>query len=278
MSRSVPHLKSYYEISGLGRVMRLGLATRGNTSLDREDVTEAVRRGVNYLNWCGHPDGLRDAVRKLGSLRNRIFVAVQFFARTARAAERELSELMGELGTVYLDVVTYYYVEQEEEWEQIVSPGGAAEVLEKARNERTVRTIGLTSHQRDLAAKIAGSGRLDLLMVRYNAAHRGVEKSIFPLLDERRLPAVVFTCLRWGALLESTPEDPAEFSIPAAKDWYRFALAHRSVAVALMAPNGRRELEENLCILDDWQGFTAEEYGVLKAHGDRVRRHAGNFL
>ena len=42
---------------GLGRVCRLGLATRGNTSLEPDDVEHAVDCGVNYLNWCRHADG-----------------------------------------------------------------------------------------------------------------------------------------------------------------------------------------------------------------------------
>ena len=42
----------------LPRVRRLGLATRGNTHLRPDDVAHAIDRGLNYLNWCGKPDGL----------------------------------------------------------------------------------------------------------------------------------------------------------------------------------------------------------------------------
>ena len=146
--------------------MRLGLASRGNTDLNSDAVVEAVRRGVNYLNWCGYPDGLRDAVRQIGEGRKNIFVAVQLSARTAAAARVELHEVLGELGTDYLDVVTYYYVEHEDEWQQIRSPGGAAEVVDRAKSEGIVRSIGLTSHRRELIAEIASRGSLDLAMPR----------------------------------------------------------------------------------------------------------------
>ena len=82
----------------LGTVCRLGLASRGNTRLEPSDVQEAVRRGVNYLNWCGHPDGLSQAVRLLGEKRSAVFVAVQLQAHTAKAARLELTEFLGELG------------------------------------------------------------------------------------------------------------------------------------------------------------------------------------
>ena len=60
---------------------------------------------------------------------------------------------------------------------------------------------------------MARSGLLDLLMIRYNAAHRGAETEIFPVTDSTSLPVVVYTCLRWGALLQSTPDDPPGFVV-----------------------------------------------------------------
>jgi predicted aldo/keto reductase-like oxidoreductase len=275
--RSPARLPRHVVIPRLGRVCRLGLATRGNTRLEPEAVLDAVRRGVNYLNWCGHPDGLRDAVRRLGARRREVFVAVQLEAHRAGAARREIEEFLGELGTDYLDVMTYYYVEHAEEWDEIAGPGGAAEAVEQARREGTVRAIGLTSHQRPLAARVAESGRLDLLMVRYNAAHRGAERDVFPVTQRRGLPVVAFTCLRWGALLEGTPDDPPGFVVPPAREWYRFSLCHPAVSVALMAPDGAAELEENLSLLDDWRGLDAERHAALAEHGARVRRYAGGF-
>ncbi len=267
----------YASTAFFGDVCRLGLATRGNTRLDPEDVEEAMRRGVDYLNWCCHADGLSAAVRRLGERRRSVCVAAQFMAKTARDAREELRELLGELGTDYIDVVTYYYMEAPEEWEEIISPGGAAQVLEEARRDGLVRCIGLTSHQRGLAADIARSGRVDLLMIRYNAAHRGAEQDVFGVTSELGMPVVAYTGLRWGALLQSTPDDPPGFVPPSPPSWYRFVLCHPSVTVALIAPNGREELEEDLSILDCWRGLDEAEYMKLCGHGDRVNRHGGTF-
>ena len=261
----------------LGKGTRLGLATRGNTSLDRDDVQHAVDRGVNWLNWCGHTDGLRDFIRRLGPRRSDVRISVQFSARTRRAAERELGDTLADLGTNYLDAATYYYVEDQSQWDEITAPDGAAQVLEAVRSAGTVRAIGLTSHQRKLAAQWACTGRLDLLMIRYNAAHRGAEEDVFPVTDSLALPVIAFTCLRWGALLRSTPNDPPDFIPPSAPDCYRFVLSHRGVSVALMAPNGRAELEENLSLLDSWAELTDTRKQSLAAHGERVRQNAGMF-
>jgi predicted aldo/keto reductase-like oxidoreductase len=258
-------------------VCRLGLAGRGGSGLTADDVHHAVGRGVNFLNWCGAADGLSRAVAELGPRRRDVIVCVQFEARSGRDAATELASVLGELRTDYVDVLTFYYVEEPAEWAEICAPGGALEYCEAARREGRVRLLGLTSHQRRLAAETARGGRLDLLMVRYNAAHRGAETEVFPVTTSLGLPVVVYTCLRWGALLRGTPEDPPGFTPPPAPLWYRFALQHPAVTVALMAPENRKELDEDLIVLGAAGPLPAEGYDGLAAHGRRVRQHGGSF-
>jgi predicted aldo/keto reductase-like oxidoreductase len=258
-------------------ICRLGLATRGSTGLTSDDVGTAVERGINFLNWCGVPDGLSQYIADLGKKRAEVVVCVQFEARTAADAKSELEHILAELRTDFIDVLTFYYVEQNEEWQEIIAPGGALEFCAAAQRDGRVGLLGVTSHQRPLAAEMAASGLLDLLMIRYNAAHRGAEREIFPVTTERGLPVVAYTCLRWGALLHSTPEDPPGFALPSAAAWYRFVLQHPAVTVALMAPENRVELDEDLQVLRQAEPLSEEEYAQLAAHGQRVRRHAGSF-
>jgi len=263
--------------SGMPAVCRLGLATRGGSRLNPSDAEFAISRGLNYLNWCGHEDGLSQTIRTLGRERSKVVVAVQFQSRDAAGAAREFEAILTNLRIDYLDVATLYYVESEEEWHGIVSPGGAMEQLAAQKRAGRLRLIGLTSHQRPLAAVWAQTGLLDLLMIRYNAAHRGAEREIFPLTSRRRLPVVTFTALRWGALLKSTPEDPPGFQPPAPRDCYRFCLANEHVSVVLAAPGNRRELEHDLALLDDWRAASEAELEAMRRHGDRVKRHAEVF-
>jgi predicted aldo/keto reductase-like oxidoreductase len=259
---------------GMPEVCRLGLATRGNTHLKSADVERAVDRGVNYLNWCGHPDGLSTAVAGMGSARRQVVLAAQFQSRSARDAEQEFDSMLDELKTDYIDVLTLYYVESQGEWDELIAPGGAREYLVEQKRRGRLKMIGLTSHQRELAVEWAQSGKLDLLMIRYNAAHRGAEHDVLPIT---RIPVVTFTGLRWKALLDHTPDDPPDFTPPSAAECYRFCLAHPAVAVALAAPGNRDELEEDLALLDDWRAPDEPAREIWRAHGDRVRKNAGAF-
>jgi predicted aldo/keto reductase-like oxidoreductase len=261
-----------------GPVCRLGLASRGNTGLTSADVHLAVERGVNFLNWCGTVgNGMSRAVAELGARRRDVVVCAQFEARTAADAAAELRGMLETLRTDYIDVLTFYYVEEPAEWQEVIGPDGALAYCASARDEGRVRLLGLTTHQRPLAADMARSGLLDLLMIRYNAAHRGAETEIFPTTDALRMPIVAYTALRWGALLQPTPDDPPGFVVPGAAAWYRFVLQSSSVAVVLAAPDGRAELEEDLAVLDTTGPLSPEEYERLAAHGRRVRQHAGSF-
>jgi hypothetical protein len=57
-------------------VCRRGLGSRGNGDLDREAVLAALDRGIDYLDWCGQPDGRRDAIRQLDTRRRQVRIAV----------------------------------------------------------------------------------------------------------------------------------------------------------------------------------------------------------
>ncbi len=258
-------------------VQRLGLATRGNGHLTPDDVEYALKKGINFLNWCGCPDAMSETVAALGARRRSVVLCVQFEARTAGDAAAELDRLLRQLNTDYIDLLTFYYVEEISEWHEIIGLGGALETCRRAQADGRVRWLGLTSHQRPLAAEVARSGLLDALMIRYNAAHRGAETEVFPVTDALGMPVIVYTCLRWGALLQPTPDDPPGFIVPRAPAWYRFALQSPSVAVALMAPDNRAELEEDLTTLLHHEKLAPAEFEMLSAHGRRVRAHGGAF-
>jgi len=263
--------------SAMPEVCRLGLATRGGSRLRSRDVECAIARGLNYFNWCGQADALSRTIAALGPERSKIVVAVQFQSRSVADAVREFDGILAELRTAYLDIATLYYVESQEEWRKIISPGGAMEYLVAQKQAGRLHRIGLTSHQRRLAAGWAKTGFLDLLMIRYNAAHRGAERDICPVTSRRKLPVVTFTGLRWGALLKSTTEDPPGYQPPMPRDCYRFCLANPQVSVALAAPSDRHELEHDLALLDDWRVPSRTELEAIRGHGDRVKRHAGVF-
>lgn len=258
-------------IKGWPPLLRLGLATRGESSLTAEDVEMAYTCGIRLFNWSGHPDGMSDFIASNRSLRPELFLATQLYARTRKEAAAELKQKLSLLKTETLNLITYYYLETEEEWETLQGESGAHPFLQKLKKDWGLK-IGATTHQLSLASSWLKRGSLDCLMLRYNAAHRRIEEKIFPLALNKEFPLLLYTATRWGTLLRSTPEDPPEVTLPRACDCYRFALEAPPPSILLMAPKNRTELKEDLALLSSPRPLTPSERQRLFQHAARVRR------
>src|SRR4051812_438451 len=105
-------------------IRRLGLASRGDGGLTEADIHLALDRGVNFLNWPGAEDALSRTVAGLGPHREEVVVCVQFESRRADDAATELRSMLATLHTDYIDVLTFYYVEELAEWQELIGPGG----------------------------------------------------------------------------------------------------------------------------------------------------------
>ena len=68
--------------------------------------------------------------------------------------------------------------------------------------EPVVSSIESVEPRPERAAELARTTSLDLLMVRYNAAHPGAEADIFPSLPEGRHSVVAYTATCWRRLLK----------------------------------------------------------------------------
>jgi aryl-alcohol dehydrogenase-like predicted oxidoreductase len=253
LHRHVPALRKH--------VFRLGIS--GSFGLDETGAREALER-VQYVFWTPRMKGLtpalRDAFRRD---RDRYTVATgpmlgYFRGSLRKAAERALRLL----GTDYLDVFQLFWLSR-----MSALTAGVQEELVRLRDEGKVRAVGVSIHDRPRAGRLAEDSILNLLMVRYNAAHRGAEEEIFPHLARRHTAMVAYTATSWRKLLRR----PKGWTGPVmtAGDCYRFCLASPHVDVVLMGPSGAAQLRENLAAVD--RGPLAEtDLAWMRAFGTAV--------
>jgi len=86
-------------------------------------------------------------------------------------------------------------------------------------------------------AELTRTPGIDIVHVRYNAAHPGAEREIFPALEKGpgRAGLVSFTATSWGQLI-SGKKTPKGERTPTAEDCYRFVLTHPAVDVCMAGP------------------------------------------
>lgn len=253
---------TYREVPRLGRrLFRLGLS--GSFDLDEKGCREALER-MQYVFWSPRMKGLTPALRDaLSRDRERYVVSAgpmlcYFPAAARRAVERTLRTLDIEC----LDVLQIYWLGK-----MSFFTGAVQAELARLRDEGKVRAVGASIHDRRRAGKLAADSVLDLLMIRYNAAHPGAEQDIFPHLATRRPVVVAYTATAWRRLLRA----PRGWTgrVPTAGDCYRFCLSSPHVDVVLSGPRNGNELRENLAAIERGP-LSEDEMNFLREFGRAV--------
>jgi aryl-alcohol dehydrogenase-like predicted oxidoreductase len=239
--------------SGL-QVTPLGLAAqpvsswgrRGAPALRPEDVEQSFHEhGIN--TFLVHPsmqaqsEGVRRLVR--AGHRDALVLASEASLPLGGSVRRALDKQLRALGTDHLDVWLMGWVRgrwylRDSVWQEMT----------RSKERGLARALGFSAHDRVLAASLARELPIDVLMIRYNAAHRGAEREIFAALSdlgERRPGIIAYTATRWGALLAPLPERgfPQAMTGP---ECYRFVLGHPMVDTTWCAARTREELREDV--------------------------------
>ncbi len=249
------------------RVHRLGLS--GTYRPGKAVIHRALDEGVNYL-FCYGFDGqvIRTVKDMLPADREKCVVATGAYNLiwTRQGFRRTLEKRLKQLGTDYIDVFLFLGVMQPKQF-----PEPLREELQRLKQDGRVRAVGMSCHHRQFAGDLADLGALDVLMIRYNAAHRGAEQDIFPRLAQFQPGVVSYTATRWSYLLRRPRGWPKDGRIPTASMCYRFVLSSPHVDVCMTAPSNLKQLEENLAAVR--QGPLAEdEMRFMREFGDAVHR------
>ena len=255
------------------RVFRLGLSASYRPG--RDAIISAIDHGVNYFFAYGFDSQMMTTLRDVfRTRRDDLLIAtggynwILWRSNLRKALESRLRQLK----TDHIDVFMFLGVMKPEQF-----PESVREEMVRLRDEGKVRAIGVSTHDRKLAGQLAQTGALDLLMIRYNAAHRGAEIDIFPYLETHGPGIVSYTATRWSFLLRRTKGWPKDRPIPTAGLAYRFVLSNPHVDVALTAPTNAAQLAENLAEIEKGP-LTAEEMKLMRDYGDAVHAQKSWFM
>ena len=261
----------FRDVPSLGRrVFRLGLAA--NFGVEGVDLEWAIEQGVNYIFWT--PSAKRVKMSLTAALkRDRESVILATGPTTGYfggSVKRACDRLLKALGTEYLDVFQLFWLGRTS-----ILTSSTIDALVSLRESGKVRAIGVSIHDRKRAGQLAEDSPLDMLMIRYNAAHTGAEQDIFPHLAKRKPAVVAYTATRWRGLLKR----PKDWSGPVmtAADCYRFCLSNPHVDLVLTGPKNRQQLQENLSNLREKGPLSEDENGWIRDYGRIVHEDSSRF-
>jgi len=241
----------------------------------KKAVYAAVEAGVNLFFAYGFDVQMTRVLREAMHAHRDKFVLVTGaynYVWWAQDVRKAFEKRLRQFNTDYLDVFLFMGVMKPDEFTPRVH-----EQLLKLKEEGKVRAIGLSCHDRTFLGKLAANGTVNALMLRYNAAHRGAERDIFPHLAAHNPGVISYTATRWTYLLRRPNGWPKDARIPTAGECYRFVLSNPGVHVVLTAPRSERELREN-CAAVHKGPLDQEDMKFMREFGDAVYNQKKWFL
>jgi aryl-alcohol dehydrogenase-like predicted oxidoreductase len=249
-------------------VGRVGISS--SYGISGEGLERAFERGVNYIYWGSRRTAsFGEGLKRLRPQRDRFTLVIQSYTRVAGLMAWSLERALRALQFDCADVLLLGM------WNKPVPP----RILDAARNlkERGLtRFLAVSTHHRALVPAIAAGSDFDIVHFRYNAAHPGAERDIFPQLPADRRPGLVaFTATSWGQLLGSTkfwvPAHPVPQNerVPTAMDCYRYVLSRPEVDVCMTGPTDSARMDEAFAAVQRGP-MTEEELDWMRRVGRAV--------
>lgn len=246
-------------------IYRLGLSATYRPG--KKTIYRAIDEGVNYFFGFGIDTQLTRVLKDvMKGNRERFVVSTGAYNLIIGHPNlrRSLEKRLRQFNTDYIDAFLFLGVTKEKEF-----PESVRYELYRFKDEGKIRSVGISTHDRKFAGKLAAEGKVDTLMIRYNAAHRGAEQDIFPYLEKHNPAVVGYTATRWTYLLRRPKGWQKDGMIPNAGQCYRFVLSNPNINVCLTAPRNEKELVENIQSLR--QGpLDEEDMAFMKRFGDAV--------
>ncbi len=260
---------SFRERTTLGRtgleVSRLGIGS--GYGIPAAAVEKAYHeKGINYLYWSlSRRSGMTKAIRNLAPAnREDLVVAMQTYDHSGWFMERAHEKGLKKLGIDHADVLILG-------WFNRYPSRRVLDAALRLKEQGKVRFLAMSGHNRATHGKVAATPDtpIDILMVRYNAAHTGAERDVFPHLPAENRPGVTsYTATRWGQLLKKKKMPPGEEPLTASA-CYRFVLSNPNVDLCFTGPKTTAEMDHALTALEDGP-MSPEEIERVRRIGDFV--------
>jgi aryl-alcohol dehydrogenase-like predicted oxidoreductase len=274
------------------------LGIGGGNGISSEDVLYAFDRGINYFFFSSdlHHFSYRQSAAALKTLcghgssrRDEVVLATVSYVNDPEKLSGVLLDQLAELGVDYIDVFHWGWVTDSTDCARLfngsaqLKEGGAIAQAFLAMQQLTQQTnsdlvkrgiarhVGASFHSRKAARE--STTMLDVLMLRYNIAHTGIESDVLPHLtgDKNQDPGIVaFNTGHEGRRFFHRPPRayPPHLYVPTVPDCYRFALSNPAVDVVLTGVTDRDQIDRALEAMEQGPLSPGEldfmrEYGSL---------------
>ena len=259
-------------------------------------IERALDLGVNYIDTSsiyGGPE--RWSEQYVGKVmkhrRNDAFLATKTKERTRDGSMRMLEKSLQLLQTDHVDLWQLHDIGTMTDINEIFAKGGAMEALLQARNEKTVRYLGITGHYRpDALIEAIHRHPFDTILMAVNAAdphHFSFSEQLLPLAVEKQMGIIGMKVPARGRILFSwtpPPIDQQKHSwegmvlapTPGTLDmrqamYYSLSLP---VSTVIIGCDSVAQLEQNVQLAREFTPFNQQQLASLTAKAEPVSKQS----
>jgi uncharacterized protein len=257
-----------------------------------EIVNRAIDLGVNYIDTAAAYGGKEQWSQKyIGKVikhrRNEVFLASKTHDRTYDGSMKYLESSLQQLNTDHLDLWQLHNITTTEQLDQIFSSNGAIKALEKARDQKMVRFLGITGHA-DPFVLADGLKRykFDNILMAVNAAdrlHMSFIENLLPLALEQDLGIVGMKIPARGRILAKWTPPPADQQPAFGKATRSGTLTMKEaleyvftlpVSTVIVGCDNVAQLEENVRIAKEFTPLNDKKLTTLTARTEEIKQQA----
>jgi uncharacterized protein len=230
-------------------------------------VHEAVDGGITFFDNCWEYNRGKSENwmgKGLKGRRDRVFLMTKVctHGRDASLATQMLEESLRRLQTDHLDLWQIHGVSFDNDPELFIRPKGAAEALDRAKQQGKVRYVGFTGHKDPaIHLKMLATGfpfdAVQMPLNAFDATFHSFEMQVLPELNRRGIAAL-------GMKPFSGKGEPLKKGLLTPDEALRYAMS-LPVVTTITGMDKIDVLHQNLRIAQEFQPMTPEEMEALRS-------------
>ncbi|MGV8059547.1 MAG: aldo/keto reductase [Smithellaceae bacterium] len=161
----------------------------------------AYEKGITFYDTANmYRDSEAKIGRALAHVRDKIVIATKTIRRDAAGFRETLENSLRMLKTDFLDLYQFHQVANDVEWNKIRQEGGAWEEAQKARAEGKIRFLGVTSHNLQMAIKLARTGLFSTVQFPFNFIEPEAQDELHVYARKKRMGIIVMKPFAGGVI------------------------------------------------------------------------------
>jgi hypothetical protein len=258
------------KIIGLGTIFRP--ETTWTTKESDELLNTLIDNGINLIEI-----GVvyNDSEERVGRIlpkhrRDELFICSKSTKITKEGFMKQLEASLVKLNTDHVDCYSLHNYSAFMAYDRVMGPGGAFEGLLEAQKQGKTRFIGITGHSCPVIMAAMRSGKFDVFVLPYNAAHREFGRAL-DLAAKLQAGVLVMKPLGASGLLKYDVKDPQQLpQTLTVAECLHYVLSHPGARVAIPNMSTMEHVKVALAAAATFKPLTPGEKQAIEAKAARV--------